>query len=320
MNTWNAAGLSPVGFGAWEAGGGRTWGAKPSVAGVLAAMHTAFDFGVNWVDTAEVYGGGGGSERLVGAAIKDRPEVKVCSKVAPQDETHFTEPGMRAALESSLDRLGRSRLDVYLLHWPASTVAVRRAWNALIALKSEGLIDSIGVSNFSQSDVLYFAGTGELDYVQGQASLLYLRELDELGTICHDLGIGFMAYGALGYGLLSGMIDTSMTFEDWRGGEVSSGDFFCAENYQRYFSCEARSDHLSMINDLREIVAEIPGVSLPQLAIGWLLAQPCVTTVLAGTRNARHAVENAAAADLCLTAEQLHAVDSVVRRHTSSGR
>jgi len=96
---WNPAGLSPVGFGGWEAGGGRTWGANASRDDVIGAMLAAFDAGVNWVDTAAVYGAGGGSETIVGEAIADRRALLVSTEVAPEPLARFRKDGLVWSIE-----------------------------------------------------------------------------------------------------------------------------------------------------------------------------------------------------------------------------
>jgi len=308
----NPAQLSSVGFGAWEAGGGTTWGPNSSTADVVEAMAAAFDAGVNWVDTAEVYGGGGGSEEVTGMALARHRDVKVCTKVAPEDESHFTERGMRAALQESLRRLGRDAVDVYLLHWPSETVGTLEAWEALRKLKAEGLVGAIGLSNFPASDVVLCAETHDLDYVQIQASLLYQDELVEFAPLCEKFGVGLMAYGALGFGMLSGTIAANTQLADWRGGEVMADDFFCAENYPRWFDEQARARHLGVLARLREAVEGGSGFSLPQLALHWLVEQSAVTAALVGTRNVRHARDNAAVMHRAIDAAQLRRISDVV--------
>ncbi|MCX4502206.1 aldo/keto reductase [Streptomyces anulatus] len=308
----NPAGLSPLGFGAWEAGGGGTWGPNSSSDAVIQAIHTAFDSGVNWIDTAEVYGGGGGSERIVGEAVAGRPEIKVCTKVAPEQEDHYSDKGMRAALEASLTRLGRDRVDVYLLHWPAETTPVHQPWKTLVDLKAKGLVGAIGLSNFPASEVEACAATGELDYLQIQASMLYRTELTEFGPLCERHDVGLMAYGSLAYGLLTGKLDPAVELTDWRGGEVGSDDFFCVENYERFFAPGVRPRHEDTVTALRAFAESADHGSLPQLALTWLLAQPVVTTALIGTRNAQHAADNAAAVRQALTPEELRRINTLL--------
>ncbi|MFJ2116064.1 MULTISPECIES: aldo/keto reductase [unclassified Streptomyces] len=308
----NPAGLSAIGFGAWEAGGGGTWGPNESSDHVIRAVHAAFDAGVNWIDTAEVYGGGGGSERIVGEALAGRPEIKVCTKVAPEQEDHYSDKGMRAALEASLTRLGRDKIDIYLLHWPAETIPVHQPWQTLARLKAEGLIGAIGLSNFPAADVEACAATGELDYLQIQASLFHRAELAELGPLCARYGTGLMAYGPLAYGLLTGALGPDSDFTDWRGGEVGSDDFFCVENYARFFAPAVRARHLRAVNALRPVAEDEAGTSLARMALMWLLAQSEVTCAVVGTRNPVHAADNALAAQQTLPPETLRRIDELL--------
>ncbi|MFJ4907400.1 aldo/keto reductase [Streptomyces sp. NPDC093249] len=308
----NPAGLSAIGFGAWEAGGGGTWGPNESSDHVIRAIHTAFDAGVNWIDTAEVYGGGGGSERIIGEALVGRPEIKVCTKVAPEQEDHYSDKGMRTALEASLTRLGRDRIDVYLLHWPAETIPVHQPWRTLTELKAEGLVGAIGLSNFPAVDVRACADTGELDYLQIQASLLHRAELAEFGPLCARYGTGLMAYGPLAYGLLTGALGPDTEFTDWRGGEVGSDDFFCVENHARFFAPEARARHLRAVDALRSVAEDDAGTPPARMALAWLLARPEVTCAVVGTRNPVHAADNARVAQEALRPEVLRRIDELI--------
>ncbi|MGV9423971.1 aldo/keto reductase [Streptomyces sp. NPDC003656] len=317
--TRNPAGLSAIGFGAWEAGGGGTWGPNESTDRVVAAVHAAFDAGVNWIDTAEVYGGGGGSERVVGEALAGRPGVRVCTKVAPEQEDHYSDKGMRGALEASLTRLGRDRADVYLLHWPADSVPVRGPWETLVRLKAEGLVGAIGLSNFPLAEVEECAATGELDYLQIQASLLHREELAEFGPLCVRHGVGVMTYGPLAYGLLTDGLDPDAEFDDWRGGVVGADDFFCVENHARFFAPPARARHRRTVSALRPVAERYAGTSLARMALTWLLAQEAVTCAVVGTRNPAHAVDNAAAAHGSLAPDTLRRIEEALATPRDTG-
>jgi aryl-alcohol dehydrogenase-like predicted oxidoreductase len=123
--------ISVVGYGAWEAGG-MAWGSNPPDEETLAAMDAAFDAGITWVDTAEVYGGGR-SEELVARAVAGR-DVLVFTKVAPRPAgSGFDADGVRAGAEASLRRLGRDVIDVLQLHWPDREIAVEETWEAMAA-------------------------------------------------------------------------------------------------------------------------------------------------------------------------------------------
>lgn len=310
----NPLDLSSLGYGSWEAGGGTTWGPNTSHDEVITAVRRSVDLGMNWVDTAEVYGGGGGAETVVGEALADLREVLVCTKVAPEpDDQRYTESGLRQSLKQSLKRLGRNHIDLYLLHWPAEQLPVEVTWEAMSRLRDEGLVRAIGLSNYPVEDIARCADLSPVDYVQVQASLLYRDELDGFGPLCQERGIGLLAYGPLAYGLLTGAVDEETVFDDWRGGTVMAHDFFCAENHPRFFAAEARRAHLAVVRGLAPLADEA-GCSVAQLALAWLLRRPEVVAAAVGTRNPRHAEANAAAAGLRLEEGVLSAVTALVER------
>ncbi|MDX3075922.1 aldo/keto reductase [Streptomyces sp. MI02-7b] len=311
-STRNPLDLSSLGYGSWEAGGGTTWGPNTSHADVISAVRRSVGLGMNWVDTAEVYGGGGGAESVVGEALQGLHDVRVCTKVAPEpDDQRYTESGLRHALEQSLKRLGRDHIDLYLLHWPAQELPLEVTWNAMARLREEGLVSAIGLSNYPVEDVARCTDLAPVDYVQVQASVLYRDEIDAFGPLCLDRGIGLLAYGPLAYGLLTGTIDEETQFDDWRGGVVMAHDFFCAENYPRFFAPEARRAHLAIVHGLTPL-AKQAGYSVAQLALSWLLARPEVVAAAVGTRNPVHAEANAAAVGLKIDNELLSAVSTLL--------
>jgi aryl-alcohol dehydrogenase-like predicted oxidoreductase len=141
----NGPQLSVIGFGAWEAGG-DVWGANESEDAVIRAIHAGLDAGIDWIDTAEVYGDGE-SERLVGKAVAGRREgVMVASKVAPAPEgSGFRPEQIRAACAASLERLGLDEIDLYQLHWTDGEIPVEESWGAMAALQDAGLVRWISV-------------------------------------------------------------------------------------------------------------------------------------------------------------------------------
>ena len=140
--------ISVIGYGAWEAGG-MAWGPNPPDNQTISSMRAAVDSGINWIDTAEVYGGGR-SEELVGRALEGTRDVMVFTKVAPHPQgSGFDPSGVRAAAEKSLNRLSREAIDLLQLHWPDRATPVEETWEAMSALVDEGLVHAIGVSNLS---------------------------------------------------------------------------------------------------------------------------------------------------------------------------
>jgi len=296
--------LSVIGFGAWEAGG-SDWGPNESEQSVVEAIRAGLDAGIDWIDTAEVYGQGV-SERLVGRAVADRRDaVLIASKVAPADEgSGFRPEQVRAACDASLDRLGTDRIDLYQLHWPDPFgTPVEDTWGAMEELRQAGKVRFLGVSNFDRGLIERCEAIRHVDSLQQEFSMLALDDR-ELLRWCGEVGTGVVAYGPLAFGLLAGAITRDTTFAegDWRG-DPKEGPF-------------AELDRsLRLVEELRPI-AERLGVALGQLALAWTVAQPGVTAAIAGSRNAGHVRENASAGDLELDADVLAEIEVLLEDRT----
>jgi aryl-alcohol dehydrogenase-like predicted oxidoreductase len=286
--------ISVIGFGAWEAGG-TAWGPNESEEVVIDAIRSGIDAGIDWIDTAEVYGDGT-SERLVGRALSDRrDEVVVATKVAPQPEgSGFAPAQVRDACERSLGRLGTDRIDLYQLHWPdTSGTPLEDTWGAMSELQKVGLVRSIGLSNLDRAQIERCLAIGHVDSLQPEFSML-TREHAELIRWCGDQGIGVITYGPLAFGLLTGAItaDTRFPRGDWRGEKQDDGPF----------ADLARS--LEVVGRIRPVADRI-GCTMSQLALAWNVHQPGVTAAIAGSRNPAHVRANATAGDIELDAATL---------------
>jgi aryl-alcohol dehydrogenase-like predicted oxidoreductase len=287
--------MTVIGFGAWEAGG-DAWGPNASEDAVVAAIRSAIDAGIGWIDTAEVYGQGV-SETLVGRAIEGRrDEVLVATKVAPQPEgSGFRPEEIRKAVRASLDRLGIDRIDLYQLHWPDDDrTQVEESWQAMADLVDEGLVRFIGVSNFDRALIERCEALRHVDSLQQQFSMLWLEDR-ELIRWCGEVGTGVVSYGPLGFGLLTGAIDRerAAAIDDWRTSEEEPA-----------FTPERLDAAFDLLDGMRPI-AERLGCSLAQLALAWNWHQPGVTSAIAGSRDAAHVHQNAEAGDVDLDAEVL---------------
>lgn len=297
--------ISVVGYGAWEAGG-MAWGPNPPDQETVEAMRAGFDAGIDWVDTAEVYGGGR-SEELVAQAVAGR-EVLVFTKVAPRPGgSGFDGAGVRAAAEASLRRLGRDVIDVFQLHWPDRAVAVEETWEAMAGLVDAGLVRWIGVSNFPGELIERCERIRHVDSLQPHFSMLHRHGRDDLFASCAEAGTGIVAYGPLGYGLLTGAFDERTRFsdEDWRSGKHG------IRAYDELFAPERFRRNLAVVDGLRPI-AEAKGLTLAQLALAWVLHQRGVTAAIAGSRSATHVRENAGAGDVDLTTADLEEIEQVL--------
>jgi aryl-alcohol dehydrogenase-like predicted oxidoreductase len=292
--------ISVIGLGAWEAGG-DAWGANPADDEVVRAFHAAFDAGITWVDTAEVYGNGV-SERLVGKAlIGRRDELVVASKVGPKPEgTGFRPEQVRAACDASLGRLGIDAIDLYQLHWPdESGVPIEDTWGEMVSLVEAGKVRAIGVSNFDQALIERCLPIRHVDSLQQEFSMLALDDR-ELIRWCGDAGIGVVTYSPLGVGFLTGRFTRAEAeqIDDWR----SSNDWTTGETLDDVFR---------IVDGIRPI-AERLGITMGQLALAWNIAQPGVTAAIAGSRSGAHVRENAEAGDLSLDAKVLDEVEELL--------
>jgi aryl-alcohol dehydrogenase-like predicted oxidoreductase len=298
--------LSVVGFGAWEAGGGSEWGRPPPEGQVLNAIRSVFDCGIDWIDTAEVYGRGR-SEELVGKAVAGRrDEVRLASKVAPVPEgSGFRAEQVRAACEESLRRLGTQHIDLYQLHWPdGGRIPVEETWTAMAGLVDDGLVRFIGVSNFDRDLIERCQAIRHVDSLQQEFSMLELRDRD-LIRWCGEQGTGVLSYSPLAFGLLTGAIGPESRFDadDVRSGR-DGGSLFAPGNRER--------NH-AVVEALRPF-AERLDITLAQLALAWNVHQPGVTAAIAGSRNPDHVRSNAAAGDVELDDATLSELDEIVSR------
>jgi aryl-alcohol dehydrogenase-like predicted oxidoreductase len=299
----NGPEMSVVGFGAWEAGG-DAWGANESERTVIDAMHAGLDAGMTWIDTAEVYGTGV-SESIVGRAVDGRREdVVVASKVGPAPEgSGFRPDEVRAACDASLGRLGIDVVDLYQLHWPdGSGIPLEDTWGAMAELQDAGKVRCIGVSNFDRALIERCEAIRHVDSLQQEFSMLALDDR-ELIRWCGENGTGVVSYGPLGFGLLTGKIsrEQATATADWRRTDADGP-----------FTDRKLDRDLAIVDGLRPI-AEGLGISMAQLALAWNAAQPGVTSAIAGSRNADHARDNAAAGDVELNDDTLAAVEWLLR-------
>jgi aryl-alcohol dehydrogenase-like predicted oxidoreductase len=296
--------LSLIGYGAWEAGG-QHWGPNPSDDVVIDAMYAAVDAGINWIDTAEVYGQGV-SERLVGRSIAGRrDEVLIATKVAPQPEgSGFRPEQITAACDASLGRLGSEHIDLYQLHWPdESGVPIEETWGAMVELERAGKIRALGVSNFDRELIKRCEAIRHVDSLQPEFSMFALGDR-ALISWCGEQGIGVVSYSPLAAGVLTGAVTTETTFGegDWRGGAWWEAEEFAPDELAR---------RLEVVETLRPIADRV-GCSLAQLALAWNLAQPGVTSAIAGSRNPAHVRSNASAADVRLDEGTLSELEALI--------
>ncbi len=298
--------ISVVGFGSWEAGG-AAWGPEVPDERTIEAIQTAVNSGINWIDTAEVYGGGR-SEELVGKALRGRDDVMVFTKVGSANAgTGYKPDQVRAAAEGSLRRLGRDVVDLYQIHWPSDEVPLEETWGAMAQLVDEGLVRYIGVSNFSRERIELCEKIRHVDSLQPHFSMLHQEGRDDLFPFCGSNGTGVIAYGPLAYGLLTGALTKETTFgdDDWRGGGHG------IRYYDQLFAGDKFHENLDKVAELKPIADRL-GITLAQLALAWVFHQKGVTGAIAGSRSPEHVKDNAGAGSVELSQSDLEEIDSIL--------
>jgi aryl-alcohol dehydrogenase-like predicted oxidoreductase len=295
--------ITRVGFGAWAIGGGDWefgWGVQDDAESV-AAIERALELGVNWIDTAAVYGLGH-SERIVRRALEGverRPYVFTKAGLVDAGGGRVAHSlgrdSIRREVEASLTRLGVDAIDLYQIHWPNPDRDVEEGWSAFAELKAEGLVRHIGVSNFNVDQLLRAQAIAPVETLQPPYSLVDRGVEAEVLPSAERAGIGVIAYSPMGSGLLSGAMTreriASLPDNDWR-------------KHDERFSEPALSRHLATVARL-ERVAERHGTSPGAVAIAWTLTNPAVAGAIVGFRRPEQVDPLIAAADLELTSGDL---------------
>lgn len=311
--------VSAVTFGAW-AMGGWMWGGQDE-AEALDAIDAAIDAGITTIDTAPMYGFGR-SEEIVGKAIRGkRDKLQILTKyVLSWDQTtgefQFTsvdEAGNSVSIykngrpesiirecEQSLTRLGIDCIDLYQCHWRDNTTPVEETMSAIDTLIKQGKVRASGVSNFTVEEMAACDAVVPLASDQPPYSMVH-REIEaEVLPHCIDNNIGVVVYSPLQRGLLTGKIKPGHTF---------------AEGDHRAEAVEFRPGNVEKVNaflDQIRPIAEAHNATLAQLVIAWTIGRPGITAALVGARNRKQAMENAAAADVTLRADETAQIDALL--------
>jgi aryl-alcohol dehydrogenase-like predicted oxidoreductase len=298
--------VSTIGLGTWAIGG-HMWGGQDDALST-DAIHAALDHGVNWIDTAPIYGSGH-SEEVVGRAVKQLPPSKrplIFTKFglgANSDATNRSASAadVNAECEASLRRLAVDHIDLYQLHWPAPQPIAETA-SACAALLKAGKIRAIGVSNFSVPQLEEWRATGvPLHTDQPPYSILRPAVKHDLIPWCAAHGVGVISYSPLFRGLLFGTWQKDKTF--------ASDD---ARSTHKDYSGVRFERHLQAVGEIRA-VATSGGLSVAQLCVGVLLNTPGLTAVIAGARNGRQGAL-IASLGVSVTADQASAVWAIAER------
>jgi len=305
--------LSPIGVGAWAMGGGGwafAWGPQDDRESI-AAIHAALDAGVNWIDTAAVYGLGH-SEEVVAQALAERSErpyvFTKCQRVWNEKREisgSLKAESVRRECENSLRRLRVDAIDLYQIHWPEPDADVEEGWTTLAKLKEEGKVRWIGVSNFAPSQLERCRKIAPVTSLQPPYSAISPEV--EAGTLpyCQRHGIGAIAYSPMKSGLLTG----AMTRE--RVAAFPSDDF-------RRKALNFLEPQLSRNLELAELMKGIGarhGRTAGEAAIAWVLRNPAITAAIVGMRSPAQAAGVVGALEFRLSAEEIAEIDAF--RHAS---
>jgi len=278
--------ITPIGVGAWAMGGGGwqfAWGPQ-SDNDSIAAIHAALDKGINWIDTAAVYGLGH-SEEVVARALagrSNRPYLFTkCERVWDangQIGGALKRESVRREMEDSLRRLKVDVIDLYQIHWPQPDEDVEEGWSTLVELKKEGKARWIGVSNFNQQQLERAQKIAPVTSLQPPYSIISPEIEKEVLPYCLAHGVGVLAYSPMKSGLLSGKMTreriAQFPKDDFRGSTPNFKEPLLTRN-------------LKLAELLREI-GKRHGRTTGEVAIAWTLRHPALTAAIVGMRTAEH--------------------------------
>ena len=297
--------VSKLCFGTWGIGGAGWDDNSEEVR--LAAIREALESGINFFDTAPAYNGGA-AEKLIGKALKESGKRKDCVIVTKCGsdfvDGQYVHDGsgrhIRAQIDRSLQNLQTDYIDVYLLHWPDEDVPVEDTFGALKEIRDAGKVRFIGVCNHSPEELAAAEKICPVDVVQEHFSMLVQDRIPTL-SYAAEKGMGTMAYGVLGGGMLTGRYRTLETYDEMD----SRGSFYT------FFQEPGFSKAMKLLTRLDRIAAEC-GTSLPELTLRWTMEKDFVTTVLFGAQKAERVRANVKAMSLRLSPEKLAAIDRAI--------
>ena len=303
--------LSTIGLGTWAMGGGDWkfgWGPQNDTASI-AAIHQALDEGINWIDTAAIYGHGR-SEEVVGKAIKGKRDSVIiatkCGRVWEGNSRDIgkslTEKSIRREVDASLRRLDIDVIDLYQIHWPEPDTEIEEGWSTMKALVKEGKVRYVGVSNFNLGQLKRAQAIHPIASLQPPYNMLR-RELEqEILAYCEANQIGIIAYSPMQAGLLTGR------FTKNRAEQLPDSDW---RSRHPFFTEPLLSKHLAIVEQLREIAVS-KNCSLPQLALAWVLRLPAMTSAIVGARSPEQITETAKAGEIRLTLNEIEKIEDIL--------
>jgi aryl-alcohol dehydrogenase-like predicted oxidoreductase len=275
--------ITPIGLGAWAIGGGgwrAAWGPQDDQDSINT-IHRALDAGINWIDTARVYGLGH-SEEVVGRALKGVSQMPYIftkgGRTWDETDTVFDDQsaaGLRQQVEDSLTRLQVDVIDLFQLHWPFPDEQLEEGWAALAALQEEGKLRALGVSNYSVEQMKRIMKIAPITSLQPPYSIIRPDIETEILPFCQQDNIGVIAYSPMQSGLLTGKMSAerieNLPEDDWR-------------KRNKYFQEPQLSRNLAIADLLKEIGSK-HGRTAGEVAIAWTLRRSEVTAAIVGLRH-----------------------------------
>lgn len=305
--------ITRLGLGTWAIGGGNWafgWGPQDDEASI-ATIHRAIDLGINWIDTAAVYGLGH-SEEIVAKALKgrsDRPYVFTKGSRVWNDQGEITsslkEQSLRREVENSLRRLEVDTIDLYQLHWPNPDPDIEEGWSTLAKLKSEGKLRYIGVSNFSVEQMERARKIAPITSLQAPYSLIKRDIERDILPYCQEHNIGVIVYSPMMSGLLSGKMTReridNFPEDDWRKRN---------EEFQ-----EPRLSRNLKLTSLLQDIGYPYNRTTAEVAIAWTLRHPAVTGAIVGGRRPEQVEEIIGAAEFRLSESELEQIEKFLQEN-----
>ena len=279
--------VSVIGYGAWGIGGAPFWNNEGDQKS-LESIKSSFDQGINFFDTAPVYGFGH-SEKLIGKALKSvRDKVILATKCGLRWDKESlgslrkdaSRKSILEEIDQSLKRLGTDWIDLYQVHWPDVETSQQETMETLLEIQEQGKIRFIGVSNYSAGQIKECLQYAKVVSLQPEFSLL-AREIEkETIPLCIENNIGIVAYSPLASGVLTGKYDKDTKFTDWRSKGIIGT-----------FTGDGFVENIKKVDQLKAIALE-EGKTCGQVAINWVLRQPGLATALVGVKNSEQMGEN----------------------------
>lgn len=305
--------ITSIGLGTWAIGGSgwaASWGTQDDNDSIAAIQHAA-DLGLNWIDTAAIYGVGH-SEEMVGRALKGRSQrpyifTKCSRKIGADGKITgvLKAASIRQEVEESLRRLQVDAIDLYQIHWPVPDEDIEEGWRTLAALKQEGKVRYIGVSNFNESQLQRIQEIEPVSSLQPPYSLIRREVEEKILPFCQQHNIGVIVYSPMASGLLTGAMTPerilSLPEDDWRRRNPQFREPLLSRNQAL----------VTLLHDIGKRHDKTPG----EVAIAWTFHNPAVTAAIVGSRRPAQLDQVIGAADFRLGEEEIQEIEAFLRTY-----